>query len=102
MPARSNRVTVALTRGGHTISWDAREALMERCKFVHSTARIRAAFGAVGATRAVTLSPGQRAVLLAVLEGWAFEQSDQPMPVELRELRVALIKDLHDTARLGR
>jgi hypothetical protein len=96
VPERLKHATIALDRGNHTISWDAREALMARLQQVQSAARIRAAFSAVGATRPVRLSPAQRAVLLAVFDGWSLERSETPMPVELRELRIALIRDLHD------
>ena len=97
MPERLDRVTVALNSGNVSFSWDERQALMRRLQHVQSSARIRASFDAVGASRRVELSTGQRTALLLTLEGWALDSDGpEPMPEGLRELRNALLRDLSE------
>jgi hypothetical protein len=95
MPERLDRVTIAFGRGDVILSWDTRQALMARLQHVKSTARIRASFEAVGATRAVGLSMAQRTFLLRMLEDWSLGRDGyEAMPADLFELRNALIDDL--------
>ncbi len=96
MPERLNHVTIALSRGSITISWDARQALLTRLQHVQSTSRIRASFHAVGATRPVELHPGQKVALVKMLEEWWDEGTG--MPIELAALRAALKDDLAELA----
>ena len=99
MSERLDHVTVALSRGNVTFTWATRQALMRRLLHVHSTARIRASFEAVGASRPVELSAGQRAVLLIILEEWSVGGDGyEAMPEGLFELRNALLDDLHDAS----
>ncbi len=96
MTVRLNRVAVALDRGPVTLSWTARQALMGRLQHVQSTARLRASFDAVGSSRPVELTGGQRTALLLTLDGWSLDLDGYAaMPQELFELRDALIADLH-------
>ena len=60
MPQGLDRVTVALSSGNVSFSWDERQALMRRLQHVQSRARIRDSFDAVGASRLVELSTGQQ------------------------------------------
>ena len=99
MPERLDTITIALSRGDVTISWDARQALLARLQHVHESSSLRAMFDAVGAARPVELNPGQRATLLGLLEEWTLDHgADEPMPGELAELRDALTEDLADLA----
>ena len=99
MPDRLDQITVALSRGDVTLSWDTRQALMARLQHVQSTSNLRATFEAVGATRPVELNPAQRATLLGLLDEWSLgRDTDEAMPEELLELRNALRDDLADLA----
>ena len=105
MPERLDRVTIALDARNITISWEARQALQKRLYYKdvkagmmtrgESTDGILRAFEAVGATRPVELTKGQRMLLLNVLriwphdEKWAIEPEGD-MPAELSVLRDAL------------
>jgi hypothetical protein len=100
MPDRLGSVTVSLRRGDITLSWETRDALMARLKDIKTTARIRAAFTAVGVSRPVKLNRGQKAALLSALEEWSLGSGGYDgIPKGLVELRNALIDDLHDRER---
>ena len=96
MPERLDRITVALSSGDVTLSWDCKEALMARLQHVQETAKIRSSFfEAVGAPRPVELSHGQRTALLLVLETWSLDGDGyEPMPQGLSEFRNALCRDM--------
>jgi hypothetical protein len=97
VPERLDRITVKLGRGDVTLTWDARQALLARLQHVQTTARIRASFDAVGASRPVELTPGQRTTLLEVLQDWFVGGGgSEAMPEGLFHLRNALIADQHD------
>jgi hypothetical protein len=99
MQERVDRITVALSRGDVTLTWDSRQALMARLQHVQSSSCIRATFDAVGATSAVELNPAQRATLIGVLGEWSLGRgADKAMPEGLIELRDALSDDLADLA----
>lgn len=84
MPERLDPVSVSLNRGEVGLSWDSRQALTARMQHVRTTARIRDAFDAVGASRSVELGSGQRTALLIVLEAWSLDLDGyEPMPQEL-------------------
>ena len=74
MPDRLDTITVALSRGDVTISWDARQALLARLQHVNESSSLRAMFEAVGATRPVELNPAQRATLLGLLDEWTLDR----------------------------
>ena len=95
MPDRLDTITVALSRGDVTISWDARQALLARLQHVNDSSSLRAMFEAVGA-RPVELNPAQRATLLGLLDEWTLE--DDALPADLIGLRDALSEDLADLA----
>jgi hypothetical protein len=97
MPERLDTITIALSRGDITISWDTRQALLARLQHVHDSSSLRAMFDAVGASRPVELNPAQRATLLGLLKEWSIDRDDA-MPAGLNELRVALTEDLADLA----
>lgn len=96
---RFDRIAVALNRGPVVLSWDARQALMQRLQHVQETAHLRATFSAADAVRPVELHPARRTALLRALEGWASLDPNgyEPIPQELVDLRNALIADLHDS-----
>ena len=96
MPERVDHITVALSRGDVTLTWDARQALIARLQHVQDASSLRAMFEAVGATRPVELNPAQRATLLGLLEEWTLEGA--ALPTDLIELRDALTEDLADLA----
>jgi hypothetical protein len=96
VPERLDSVAVALNRGPVILTWNARQALMRRLQHVRETAQIRASFDAVGASRPVELTGGQRTALLLTLEGWSLDLDGyEAMSPELLELRNELIADLH-------
>jgi hypothetical protein len=96
MPERLDQVPVAINGGEITLTWDTRQALMRRLLHIQETARLRASFDAVGATRPVELNQGQRNALLSALENWSRDGSYEPMPKELTLLRAALADDLNE------
>jgi len=99
MPDRLDTITVALSRGDVTISWEARQALLARLQHVNESSSLRAMFEAVRATRSVELNPAQRATLLGVLDEWTLDRDTwEGMPEALLELRNALSEDLADLA----
>ena len=99
MPERVDQITVALSRGDVTLTWDVRRALVDRLHHVHDSSSLRATFDAVGATHPVELNPAQRATLLGLLEEWTLgHDTDEAMPAELTELRDALSEDLANLA----
>ena len=99
MPDRLDTITVALSRGDVTISWEARQALLARLQHVNESSSLRAMFEAVRATRPVELNPAQRATLLGVLDEWTLDRDTwEGMPEALLELRKKLSEDLADLA----
>ena len=96
MPERPDTITVALSLGDITLSWDTRRALLARLQHVSESSSLRAMFEAVGATRPVELNPAQRATLVGLLEKWTLE--DDEVPADLIELRNKLSEDLADLA----
>jgi hypothetical protein len=97
MPDRLDRVTIALAAGDIVIDWATRQELMARLQHVATRARIRDTFQAVGATRPVELSPGQRTALLHVLDDWSVDDGGVPMTDSLVALLQALRVELADT-----
>jgi hypothetical protein len=97
VPERLDHITIALSRGNVTLTWDTRQQLMARLQQVQDASSLRAMFDAVGATRSVELNAAQQATLLGLLDEWTLEQDDPP-PTELNELRDALREDLADLA----
>jgi len=96
VPERPDTITVALSAGDITLSWDTRRALLARLQHVSESSSLRAMFEAVGATRPVELNPAQRATLLGLLDEWTLE--DETLPADLIELRNKLSEDLADLA----
>ena len=98
MPEHPDRVTVALKQSDVPLSWLGRQVLLGRLQHAQE---IRAAFEAVGATRPVELTPGQRAELLALLEKWALETPSgyAGLPGEVLDLRNALMNDMNGGER---
>ena len=109
MPERRDRVTVSLDDRDVTLTWDTRQALMQRLYDAdikastmqrESTAGILHSFEAVGGTRPVELATAQRALLLEVLRYWSAEREwsidrdAEQMPMDLVILRDALSDDL--------
>jgi hypothetical protein len=97
MPERIDRVTVAMNAtDAVTLSWNARQSLLDRLKREDGTDTIVTAFEAVGATRSVELTVAQRATLLQALERWASLAYDgfKSILPELEQLRHALEDDL--------
>jgi hypothetical protein len=92
MPERLDRITVSLNGGDLTLSWHTRQELLARLQHINTKSGIRAAFGAVGASRPVELSPNQKVTLQRALVDWA----DDGMPSELVELTDALTAELAD------
>ena len=95
LPERLDHVTIALTGGDVSVTWDTRQALLARLQSVRETVSLRASFDAVGASRPVELNDGQRTALLAALEEWSRDGTYDPMPEELLTLRAALGDDLN-------
>jgi hypothetical protein len=90
-------VSVSLSGGDVILPWESRQALMARLQHVRTTSRLRDSFEAVGASRSVNLTGGQRTALLLTLEGWSLDLDGyEAMSQDLFKLRDALIADLHD------
>jgi hypothetical protein len=102
VPERLDRVEVLAGRGGSvTISWDAREQLLERLGDIQVNAHTVDAFRSVGASRPVPLELPDKQILSVTIEDWIAELGGYTrLPEGIYELRAALIDDLHD-AGLG-
>lgn len=98
MPARSDRVTIALDSGDVDVTWLGRQVLIGR---LQAAPEIRAAFAAVGAGGRVELTSVQHAELLNALEQWALAARGgfASLPTEVIDLRNALMSDLNDSGR---
>src|SRR2546429_3313344 len=81
--------------GEVVISWDARQELLQRLNGAEH-ASIVAVFTAVGTSRRVHLTLGEKRLLLAAIEQWREDaKSDLRLPVGIIDLRHALEQDLH-------
>lgn len=78
------------------------EVLLERLRRADDAEGVCKAFENVGATRPVTLTIEQKALLLRVLEDWALTSSFDRMPAGLFGLRNALHDDLHNAGQRSR
>ena len=68
VPDHLHTITVVLSAGDVTISWDTRQALIARLQHIRDSSSLRSMFEAVGATRPVELNAAQRATLLGLLD----------------------------------
>lgn len=98
VPDHLHTITVVLSAGDVTISWDTRQALMARLQHISDSSSLRSMFEAVGATRPVELNAAQRATLLGLLDEWSVDDESEAMPTELDDLRSSLRDDLADLA----
>jgi hypothetical protein len=99
---RLNRVEVLTSRaqpGSVAISWDAREALLERLGLGEEHAAAVDAFRAVGASRPVRLRLEDKQTLCQVIDEWMYDVGGGQLPEGIFDLRNALHDDLHDTGR---
>ena len=94
VPERLNRVQVATrTAGTVTISWAARQELLERAHQWTEGAEIQRRFEAVGATRPVELHAPQKESVLRLIERWVSEVGPRNAPDGIVRLRDALLED---------
>lgn len=98
MPERLDRVVVTTSRRSGTVAlpWTSREKLLAEIRHLDSAAGIVKAFGDVGATRPVTLTDEDRALLFELLEFWSARVGFEQLPVGIWDLRCAIADDLHD------
>jgi hypothetical protein len=85
-----DRVQVEVADEIVEITWDEREALLERLRDIHGRETIIARFNAVGATRAVVLAPAEWEPVRVVLQVW--EQDPNGLPSGLAGLLSALVR----------
>jgi hypothetical protein len=101
---RLKRVEILTSRanpGKVTISWNAREDLLERLGPGPDTFGLVASFRNVGASSPVRLTIEEKQQLSIMVESWLEEVGDYNLlPTGIWDLRNALIDDLHD-AGLG-
>ena len=96
MPEPPHPITIAVASGEVSISWNARQALMQRLQDLKELFRIRDTFEAVGATRpSIQLTQIQRLVLQQALLDW----STNGMPAELGELLDTLTNEISQSRR---
>jgi hypothetical protein len=89
-----DRVQVGLSRETVTISWDARQALLERLRRVESLRSVVDAFEAVGVSRPVALSPEEKDALSEAIRVWAEEAGGYAdLPEGIEQLRLALVDE---------
>ena len=91
MPERLDRVTIQLSRGPFTITWDQREELLQRATALGHR-ELRQRFDAVGASRPVELTSADREVMVEVLGHWVLDEYSEPIVA----LRNAVLKDFYD------
>lgn len=94
-------MTVSLNRGEVGLPWESRTALLDEIRRVEFAKAIVDAFEAVGTSRPVTLTEGQKADLIDCIESWASQTPGgfEGLPEGMYELRNALHDDLHDSRR---
>jgi hypothetical protein len=94
-PSRLDHVQVHTADGPITISWDARDQLLERMRHLDTAAPVVRAFEAVGATRPVELYPEGKRLVLDVIETWGRDEGDiERLPDGIPVLRHALADEL--------
>jgi hypothetical protein len=93
VPRRLDRVRIVCPQGIFAIPGRSRDALLDQIRHLASAAEVRDAFIADGASRPVTLSGDDVAVLSGVLETWARKSGAQQLPPGLWELRNGLQDD---------
>ncbi len=90
MPERLDRVTVNVPDGDVTIGRATREVLMGILAQNEGAAVIRARFEAVGASRLVELTRGERVALRNLLGEWLLDDEDRPEEQGLTDLYIAV------------
>jgi hypothetical protein len=99
---RLDQITIALNSGNVPLTWASRQQLMARLQHIESSAKIRATFEAVGTTKAVELTVGQKAALLNALCDWALGRDGyEAMSAELFTLRNLLGEEVVGVANPG-
>jgi hypothetical protein len=93
VPQRLDRVRIVCPQGIFAIPGRSRDALLDQIRHLESAAEVRNAFVTDGASRPVTLSGEDVAVLSGVLETWARKSGAQQLPPGLWELRNGLQED---------
>jgi len=94
-PSRLDHVQVLTADGPVTISWYARDQLLDRIRHLETLAPVVRAFEAVGATRPVELYPEGKQLLLDVIETWGRDDGGlERLPDGITQLRHALADEL--------
>ncbi len=70
MPERLNHVEVVTAFGNVTLSWEARDLLLEEMRHLDSLEPVRRDFENAGASRPVRISEDMRAAVVQVIEMW--------------------------------
>jgi len=85
---RPDRVQIDVADETVDITWDEREALLERFRNIHGRETIVAKFNAVRESRAVVLDPDEWGLVRVVLQSW--EQDANGLPSGIADLLSAL------------
>jgi hypothetical protein len=93
VPQRLDRIRIVCPQGIFAIPGRSRDALVDEIEHLESAAEIRDALVAEGASRPVTLSGDDVAILSGVLDSWARKSGAQQLPPGLWELRNGLQDD---------
>ena len=92
MPTRLDRVIVATSRREVEIARASRDMLLERLRRdPEQGGDLVRAFEAAGATRPVSVTPGQERQLHAVVQAWSNEVGVRNLPPGIDELRRELV-----------
>jgi hypothetical protein len=96
MPERLDRVQIALPCDTVTISWDAREQLLERLAALEFGAQVADKFRAVGTSRPVALTTEERELVGTVVVHWLNEVGVGGLPAGIFDLRNELVRESLD------
>lgn len=93
-------VRIPLSRGMVELPWQSKEKLFTEFGHLDTMRSVCDAFGKVGKSQPVVLTPGQKRELIRVIEFWAlqFPRGHEELPDGVWELREALRDDLDDLA----
>jgi hypothetical protein len=72
---RPDRVQIEVADQTVDITWDDREALLEKLRDIHGRETIIAKFNAVGENRAIVLDPNEWDPVRSVLQAWERDAS---------------------------
>lgn len=96
MPSRLNRVLIPLSRGMFELPWESRTRLLAEMSYLDDAGPAVRAFHDAGASAPVQLSVCDKLLIAETITQWRKETGESELPDGIRELRAALLNDLHD------